>query len=308
MGNNSILVTGASGVIGTATCVVLRDAGYHVTAVASADADLRDAGSAQDLVNSVNPDSIIHLAARVHGLMGNVRSQGEMYLDNILINTNVVEAGRLAGVKKIVAMGSVAVYPDGIPMPMKESDIWSGAPHASEAGYAHAKRSMLAQLEAYHDQYGIDYAFAVCTNLFGPNDRFDEVRGHVLPSLISKFHRGVTQGGPVTVWGTGTASRDFLYSVDAARALVTLLESGTGSYNIASGHDVTIREIVDEIIAVTGYSGSVEWDTQKPDGQASRAYDITRIASLGWAPQVSVSTALAETYEWYSEHVGAVRS
>ncbi len=305
-GNGSVLVTGASGVIGTATVRVLEDAGYSVTAVATADGDLRDADAATSLVRKVAPDVIVHLAARVGGLMGNAGSQGQMFLDNVRINTNVVEAARDAGVRKIVAMGSVAVYPDGIELPMRESDIWLGAPHESEAGYAHAKRSMLAHLDAYRAQYGLEFAFAVATNLYGPNDRYDEARGHVLPSLMSKFHRGVMTGDPVDVWGTGTATRDFLYSRDAAEALKTLLEQGDGVYNVASGNHVTIKQLVDELVAVTGYTGEVTWDRTKPDGQASRGYDITKLAALGWAPQTPLTAALTETWEWYranAEHV-----
>lgn len=304
---SSVLVTGASGVIGTATVRVLEGAGYRVTAVSSVDGDLRDAAVAASIVQNAAPDAIVHLAARVGGLMGNAGSQGQMYLDNVLINTNVIEAARRAEVRKVVAMGSVAVYPDGIDLPMRESDIWQGAPHESEAGYAHAKRSMLAQLDAYRKQYGLEFAFAVCTNLFGPNDRYDEARGHVLPSLMSKFHRGVTKGEPVTVWGTGTATRDFLYSRDAADALRTLLEQGDGVYNVASGNHVTIKQLVDELIAVTGYAGEVTWDRTKPDGQASRGYDITKLAALGWAPQTPLPAALAETWEWYLANADNVR-
>ena len=306
-GKNGVLVTGASGVIGTATVRVLEDAGYAVTAVSSVDGDLRDADAATALIERVAPDAIVHLAARVGGLMGNAGSQGQMFLDNVRINTNVVEAARVANVRKIVAMGSVAVYPDGIELPMRESDIWFGAPHESEAGYAHAKRSMLAHLDAYRSQYGLQFAFAVSTNLYGPNDRYDEARGHVLPSLMSKFHRGVMNGEPVNVWGSGTATRDFLYSRDAAEALKTLLEQGDGVYNVASGNHVTIKQLVDELVAVSGYTGEVTWDRTKPDGQAARGYDITKLAALGWAPRTTMRVALAETWEWYRANADHVR-
>lgn len=303
----NVLLTGASGVIGTATMEHLRGKGYQVVGATSVDADLRDLRSTRLLVESVGPDAIVHLAARVGGLLGNVRSHGEMFFDNARINMNVIEAARLCGVKKVVAMGSVAVYPDGLALPMKEADLWLGPPHKSEAGYAHAKRSMLAQLESYQQQYGLDFAFALSTNLFGPNDKFDEVGGHVLPSLISKFHRGVAEGGPVSVWGTGTASRDFLFARDAARALGVLLEAGQGVYNVASGSLTTIRSLVDELVAVTGYQGKVNWDATKPDGQAARGYDISRLAALGWSPEAHFRTALQETYDWYSQNFDHAR-
>jgi GDP-L-fucose synthase len=305
--DSPVLVTGSTGVVGSATCALLRSSGFEVVALSSSDADLRNFGEVREVFEQVAPAAIIHLAGRVAGILGNIESQGSMYFDNLLINTNVIEAARLCNVRKIVATGSVSVYPDGLPLPMQERDIWLGPPHKSEAGYGHAKRSMLAQLETYHDQYGLEYVFAICTNLFGPNDRFDEVIGHVVPSLLSKFHRGVTEGGPVTVWGTGKATRDLLYSADAARALMVLLQDGQGVYNVASGCNVSVRQLVDDIIEVIGYTGAVEWDETKPEGQAARAYDITRLTSLGWLPLVDRHTALAETYDWYSRNSTSAR-
>jgi len=302
-----VLVTGAHGVIGRAVVSLLRSQGRDVVEVGSDAADLRRLDEADRLMVEFQPTSIIHLAARVHGLMGNVGRQGDMFFDNLQINSNVIDAGRRAGVSKIVAMGSVAVYSDTVDLPIRESDFWTGPPHASEFGYGHAKRAMLAQLESYQDQFGMDFAFAVSTNLFGPNDRFDEVQGHVLPSLLSKFYRAVQQGGPVSVWGTGRATRDFLFSYDAAQALVRLLDSGSGVYNVASGSDVTIRELVELLVEVTGFDDVIEWDASKPDGQAARAYDITRIAALGWAPQYQLADALALTYRWYEANVDSVR-
>jgi len=303
----SVLVTGASGVIGTATVDLLRTRGYDVTAVTSADADLRDPRATETLLQDLVPEFVIHLAARVGGLMGNAHSQAQMYLENIRINTNVIEAAHNAGVRKIVAMGSVAAYPEGLDLPMRETDIWRGAPHASEAGYAHAKRSMLAQLEAYNSQYGMDYAFALSTNLFGPSDKFDESGGHVLPSLISKFHRAITQGTSVTVWGSGASTRDFLFSRDAADALVVLLRDGSGVFNVASGRQVTIREVVEELARVTAFDGEILWDPSKPDGQLRRSYDVSRLSSLGWTAKTPLSVALGETFQWFAENVANAR-
>lgn len=302
-----ILVTGAAGVIGTAVVDLLRSEGRDVVGVSSPDADLRDLGETVRLIDDVAPTAIIHLAAKVHGLMGNVGVQGEMFFDNLRVNSNVIEVARRAGVSKIVGMGSVSIYSDAIALPMRESDLWMGPPHISESGYGHAKRAMLAQLEAYEDQYGVEFAFAVSTNLFGPHDRFDEFKGHVVPSLISKFHRAQSDAAAVTVWGTGRATRDFLYSLDAAAALIRLLDDGRGVYNLASGSEVTIHELVDTLCEVTGFRGTVEWDRSKPDGQAARAYDVTRIGELGWTPRYPLADALAQTYAWYRDNYRSVR-
>ena len=303
----TILVTGASGVVGTALSSVLGSLGCEFIALSSADCDLRELDAATRLFESIQPRSVIHLAGRVRGVLGNHWAPGEMYLDNLLINTNVVEASRRAGVEKIVAMGSVSMYPAGVAQPMSEDDLWSGEPHPSERGYAHAKRAMLAQLELYREQYGLDYALAVSTNLYGPNDRFDEEGGHVVPSLISKFHRAITEGGDVVAWGSGSPTRDFLYSDDAARGLLAMLVGGSGVYNFATGSPVTIRQLIETIVEVTSFEGEVIWDSSKPEGQSARSYDVSRLHDLGWAPQVDLRTGLRRSFEWYSMNAAAVR-
>ncbi|UFS60863.1 GDP-L-fucose synthase family protein [Subtercola endophyticus] len=307
MKQKDVLVTGATGVIGSAVVNNLAEHGYSVYAASSDQADLRDESATMALFQTVAPEFVVHLAARVHGLMGNLKSPGAIYYDNIRINSNVIEAARVSGATKIVAMGSVAMYSDGLSLPMSEADIWAGPPHSSEAGYAHAKRGMLAQLDAYKEQYDTDFAFALSTNLFGPNDRFDEVSGHVLPSLVSRFHRSVRNGEQMVVWGDGTARRDFLYSKDAAEGLRVLLESGSGVYNLASGREVSIRETVDVLKDASGYQGEVEWDASKPNGQRNRSYDISKLTGLGWSQTTSFGDAIGETYEWYDHHYTTAR-
>lgn len=302
-----VAVTGSTGVIGSAVVSLLTELGLTVVGLSSKDADLRSFDEAQALFSSIQPRAIIHLAGRVRGVMGNSMAQGEMYLDNLRINTNTVEAARLIGVEKIVAMGSVSVYADGLVQPMREDDIWQGAPHHSEAGYAHAKRSMLAQLEAYHDQYGLNYALAVSTNLFGPNDRFDEIGGHVVPSLISKFYRAIKEGTSVTVWGSGTPTRDLLFSRDAAAALVLLLNEGSGVYNVASGSNVSIDQLASLLKEISGYRDEIFWDATKPDGQSARSYNIERLTDLGWRPETHLQDALRLTFDWYSLNEATAR-
>jgi GDP-L-fucose synthase len=302
-----VLVTGGSGLVGAALLEALRASGADAVGLSSRDADLTDFAATCAAFERHRPELVFHLAARVRGIMGNHGVHGQAYLDNIRIGTNAIEAARLAGARKVVAMGSSAVYGDAVTLPMRESEVWTGPPHPSEAGYAHAKRAMLAQLESYHDQWGLDYAYCISTNLFGPNDRFDERYGHVLPSLISKFHRAVRGGERLTVWGTGAPRRDFLYVKDAARALLLIAEAFTGPINLATGVSMSIRETVELIADVSGYSGEVEWDATKPDGQRLRDYDVTRLAALGFTPRWTLREALAETFAWFDANAATAR-
>lgn len=301
------LVTGASGLMGRSLVEELQSRNMSVIGLTSRDVDLTDFEATCRVFEQHQPTIVYHLAARVSGIMGNLRAQGQAYLDNIRINTNAIEAARLAGARKVIAMGSAAIYSDMVHLPMQEEEVWIGPPHASEAGYAHAKRGMLAQLQAYRDQWGLDFAYCISTNLFGPNDKFDEQHGHVIPSLISKFHRAVQDGSAVTVWGTGTPRRDFLYVKDAAAAMYMIGESFSGPVNLASGNAVSILEAVELIREISGYQQPVIWDRTKPDGQKLRAYDVSKLKTLGFQPRFSLRDALAETYQWFDLHVGTIR-
>ena len=301
------LVTGASGLMGTALVAALRAAGDEVIALGSHDADLRDVAAAEAVFARHRPEIVYHLAARVRGIMGNAGSQGDAFLDNIRINTNAIDAARKAGARKVVAMGSAAIYADTVPLPMHEESAWAGRPHRSEAGYAHAKLAMLAQLEAYREQWGLEFAYCISTNLFGPHDRFDERHGHVIPSLISKFHRAMTTGEPVTVWGSGTPMRDFLHVADAAAAMRQIGATGSGPVNLASGEAVSIRAVAELLAEIVGYRREIVWDRTKPDGQLRRAYDVSRLRALGVGPGRALRDGLVETYAWFSMHAAQAR-
>lgn len=303
-----ILVTGASGVIGQALVERLREVGHeNVVALTSADCDLRDEHATVDLFKQYQPVLVFHLAAKVAGIMGNMVNRAGAYLDNIRINTNVIEASHLSGAKKIVAMGTTAIYSDIVPLPMREDDIWLGPPHHSEAPYGHAKRAMLAQLTAYNEQYGLGYAYCISTNLYGAHDKFDENFGHVLPSLISKFSRACREGTSISVWGDGSPQRDFLYARDAAEALRLVAEKGEGAINLATGSPVSIREVVELLAEVSGFTGDIIWDATKPNGQMLREYSTDRLFGLGFSPNYSLREGLAETYAWYRANEQNVR-
>ena len=302
-----VAVTGAAGMLGRRVVEALQARHYHVTGLTRQDADLMDARATNAAFQRIRPELVVHLAARVAGLGGNLATPGQMFYENILINTNVIEAARKAGARKVVAVGSTAVYSDMVPLPMREDDIWLGPPHGSEAPYGNAKRAMLAQLEAYKLEYGLEYAYATLTNSFGPDDKFDENHGHVMPSLISKFHRAVTNKEDVTIWGTGTPQRDFIYSKDTAAALVTIMEKGAGAINVASGRETSIRAMVELMAEIAQFKGQILWDRSKPDGQALRKYDISRLSALGFTPRYDLRAGIAETFEWFSSNVGHTR-
>ena len=302
-----VLVTGSGGMLGRRVLEELTGAGYTAIGLTRSCVNLMQIEETHRAFADARADAVIHLAARVAGLGGNLAAPGEMFYENIMINTNVVEASRRAGVKKFVGVGSTAIYSDLVSLPMREEDIWLGPPHGSEAPYGNAKRAMLAQLQSYFQQYGMAYAYAVLTNSFGPDDRFNEQHGHVMPSLISKFHRAKRDGTGVTIWGTGKPQRDFIYSKDAARAFRLMMERSEGPVNVASGTEVSIRQLVNLIAEVCAFKGAITWDDTKPDGQALRQYDTTRLRTLDFKPAFDLRQGVDETFQWFDRHHGATR-
>ena len=296
-----IMVTGAGGLVGSTLIEHLAREGFtRLVPVLRRDCDLSDPKSTELLFARTRPTHVFHAAGRVYGILGNMMNQGLSFYDNSMINTNVVEAARLHGVEKITVMGPGAVYPYPPPgVPLREHMIHFGIPHASERGYANAKRAMLAMLEAYQESYGLNWAYIVSCNLFGPRDRFDVKFGHVVPALIRKFHEARCNGGTVDVWGDGSAQRDFMYSRDAARAFQTIMESVDGAVNIGSGVVYSIREIVDMLGAITGMADRVRWDPTKPNGQEYREYDLSRMRLAGFQCRHSIADGLRETWDWY---------
>jgi GDP-L-fucose synthase len=305
--SSPILITGAGGLVGSALVSLLRKQGFsNLTLVSSRSVDLRDTESTVRIFQEVKPVLVYHLAASVFGLGGNSKYRSDILVDNVRINTNVVDASIRSGVKKVVGMGSGCVYPDlQDGKPTNESQMWDGPPHFSEGPYAHSKRLMAAHLDAAREQHGLESAFVISGNLYGPGDNFNIEDGHVIPSLIAKFHNSLSTGEPVRPWGTGVAERDFTYSEDMAVALTVIAENLTGPVNTGSGNRHRIREIVEALQTLTGVS--VEWDVSKPDGQLSRTYDLEKLFSAGFSPQFDLEQGLAKTYQWYAENYPEVR-
>jgi GDP-L-fucose synthase len=309
--NERILVTGARGLVGSAVVDRLKAQGFQtVIPVGRQDCDLMDRKATEAFIAEARPTHVFHAAARVYGIMGNMKNRALSFFENVSINTNVIHASHLGGVRKITVMGTGAVYPYPSPrLPLVEDDIFLGRPHGAEEAYAHAKRAALAMLEAYKYDHGLDWAYVVSCNLFGPRDKFDVEFGHVVPSLIAKFHLAKETSGNVTVWGDGSAQRDFLYVNDCAAAVQKIMEAGQGAVNIGSGTVYRIRDIVEALARVTGMEGRIDWDASKPNGQDYRAYDLTRLTALGFKAEYPLEQGLAETWDWYcAEQVRGARA
>ncbi|OYZ20735.1 MAG: hypothetical protein B7Y39_10210 [Bdellovibrio sp. 28-41-41] len=309
--NSRILVTGADGLVGKNLIHYLLTSGYtNVISIARSDCDLADFTQVKDNFEKHLPEYVFHLAAKVYGIGGNLKFQGTIFYENTLMNTYVIEAARVFGVKKILCMGTIAAYPDPKKEPVSEVDLWEGPPHASEASYGHAKRGMLAQLQAYSQSFNMDYSYVLSTNLYGPYDKFDAAYGHVLPSLISKFFEGKKTGKDIIIWGDGSAARDFLYSVDAAVALVKIMDTRSGPINLGTGQKTFIRDAVQYLSDHVGVSSQVKWDTSKPNGRKYYELDIRNLSEIGFKPSFTFKQGLLATYDWYAaamEH-GNVRT
>ncbi len=304
-----ILITGGNGLVGYALKKVLNEQGYeNVYTPSSKEYDLTNMEQTLKMFAKIKPDYVFHNAARVYGIMGNMKNKGLSYLDNVTINTNVVEASRLFEVKKIVAMGSGCVYPYPSPgLPLQEDMMWMGYPHHSEDSYAISKRAMLAQLNAYKESYDTKFAFVISGNLYGPHDKFDEEFGHVTPALISKFYRAYTQGDDIVVWGDGSAQRDFLFSYDVAQALINIMLHIEGAVNMGSGNVIKIKDIVDALADITGLEDKIKWDATKPNGQDYRAYDLTKLLSTGFDAKYGLAKGLKITWDWFCENQNLIR-
>lgn len=303
--SSRIMVTGARGLVGSAFVDLLHQQGYeNVIPVGRHECDLVDQKQTLEFIQDHKPDYIFHSAARVYGIMGNMSNKALSFYDNAMININVVHGAHLAGTKKITVMGTGCVYPYPSPsLPLQEDMIFSGRPHESEDSYAQAKRAMLAMCEAYHESHGLDWAYIISCNLFGPNDKFDTEFGHVVPSLIKKFYDAKRSGGKVSVWGNGSAQRDFLYVKDAARAALAIMENVDGPCNMGSGTVYSIKQIVETIAKISDMEHALEWDASKPNGQDYRSYDLSRLNDAGFSAEWAIEDGLRETWDWYCEQM-----
>lgn len=303
----SVVVTGGKGFLGTSVVAMLSGLGADVRVPRSGDYDLRDRAAASEALDGA--EVVLHLAANVGGIGYNRRNPGPLLGDNVAMGLNVFEAAREKGVDRLVAVCSVCAYPHTPPrIPFVEDDLWAGPPEISNAPYGNAKRLLASLSAAYRDQYGMDSRVPVITNLYGPGDDFDPEDSHVVAALVGKYLAGAESGAPVTVWGTGSATRDFLYVDDAARAVILAAERDLGSepVNLGSGEETTVRELAESVAAAAGFEGETVWDESRPDGQPRRVLDTSRARKLlGFQPEVSLDEGLRRTVASRREQLAA---
>jgi GDP-L-fucose synthase len=298
-----VVVTGGAGFLGSHVVRRLADAGARVLVPRHATDDLTKHGVAEAYFSKHKPSHVIHLAARVGGIGYNQAEPAPLFLDNLQMGLNVIEAARATGVEKTTVLGTVCSYPKFTPVPFREESIWDGYPEETNAPYGIAKKALLVHAQVNRRQYGQRFAFVIPTNLFGPGDKFHESVSHVIPALIKKCVEAKEAGvDKVHVWGTGAASRDYLYVSDAAAAIVLAAElhDGTEPLNLGNNREITIRETAETIARVVGFDGDLVWDSTKPDGQPRRRVDASRAeAALGWHAGTSFEDGLRATVEWY---------
>jgi len=302
-----VLVTGGSGMVGAALKRIIPNAYF----LSSTDCDLRDASATKRLFQKNKFNKVIHLAATVGGVRANTEFVADFFYNNILINTNVLHTSKELGIEKVLSLMSTCVYPNVANYPLVAKEIHEGPPHSSNFGYAYAKRMLDVQSRAYRYQYGCNFVTAIPNNLYGEYDNFDIENGHVIPTMIRKFHEGNLTGKEVTLWGDGSALREFTYSDDLARILVFLLERHNYEYpiNIGNSTEVTIKHLAEKIAKIMRFNGKIIWDNSRPAGQHRKPSSNASLIDLGWesSDYVGLDLGLENTCKWFMDNYPKVR-
>jgi GDP-L-fucose synthase len=304
--NRRVVLSGGNGFLGSFVVENLRAAGCReIRTPHSREYDLREKSEALRLYKDARPDIFIHLAAVVGGIGANRANPGRFFYDNAVMGINAIEAGRIAGVEKFVCAGTICSYPKFTPVPFREENFWNGYPEETNAPYGLAKKMLLVQLQAYREQYGFKGIYLTPVNLYGPRDNFDLESSHVVPALIRKcLEAKQARAAEITAWGTGTATREFLYVQDAAEAIVLAAEKYEKPefVNLGSGEEISVGSLVELICSLTEYQGKVRWDATKPDGQPRRSLDTSRAwAEFGWRAKTPLRDGLPKTIAWFKE-------
>jgi GDP-L-fucose synthase len=307
MKDKNILITGAHGFFGSHLVNELNQNGYsQLVLPTEQEADLTEQAQVRELLKK-KPHMVIHLAAKVGGIGANQASPGSFAYANVVMGSLLMEEARLAGVEKFICLGTVCSYPKMASVPFKESELWNGYPEETNAPYGLAKKMLLVQSQAYRKQYGWNAIYLIPVNMYGPGDHFNLKTSHVIPALIKKFSEAKKKGdSKVTLWGDGSASREFLFAGDCAEAIRLAMEkyNKADPVNIGTGREIKIKELAEMIKDLIGFQGKIAWDTSKPNGQPRRCLDISRAKKeFGFTAKTPFVEGLKKTIEWYAEHV-----
>ena len=312
--NSKVYVAGNTGLVGSAIVRMLHMKGYtNILSTPSSHFDLRRQDDVERFFKNNEPEYVYLAAAKVGGIGANKDYPGHFIYDNLMIQSNIIHAARKFGVKKLLFLGSSCIYPKMCEQPIKEEYLMTGPLEPTNDAYAIAKIAGIKMCQAYRKQYGFNAISLMPTNLYGPNDNFDLESSHVLPALIRKFHDGKDNIGhdlggsyqyPVTLWGDGSAMREFLHVDDLAEACFTCMKDydSPEPINVGTGTDVTIKELAQTISSVVGFTGEIMWDKSKPNGTPRKVLNIEKIKSLGWEPKISLKGGIESTYEWYKDY------
>lgn len=299
-----VAVTGGAGFLGRVVCAKLRQRGCgQIFVPTTAEYDLTQQTDVARMYDAARPDVVLHLAAEVGGIGANRENPGRFFYANMAMGLHLIEEARKRNLGKFVQVGTICAYPKFTPVPFHEENLWDGYPEETNAPYGIAKKALLVMLEAYHRQYGMSGVFVLPVNLYGPGDNFNPQSSHVIPALIRKCVEAIDSGSDfIECWGTGSASREFLYVEDAAEGLIAATERMDQPIpvNLGTNMEITIKDLVEMIADLTGFSGEIRWDPTKPDGQPRRCLDTSRARELfGWQARVGFKEGLKKTIEWW---------
>ncbi|MDD5149536.1 MAG: GDP-L-fucose synthase [Flavobacterium sp.] len=304
--NTKIYIAGHNGMVGSAIWRALSEKGYgNLIGVSSKEIDLRNQQAVQDFISQEKPEAIIDAAARVGGILANNNNPYPFLMENLQIQNNLIDSALKGGIEKFIFLGSSCIYPKLAPQPLKEDYLLTGELEPTNEWYAIAKITGVKACQAIRKQFGKDYISLMPTNLYGTHDNFDLNTSHVLPAMMRKFHEAKRNNEPVTLWGSGTPMREFLFVDDMAQAVVFALENKLPDYlyNVGTGEDLTIKQLAETIQKITGHQGEIIWDSTKPDGTPRKLMDISKMHALGWKHQVQLEEGIQKTYDWFLENV-----